>query len=44
MKQITISEEEARVILEELRKSWITLENQHIVFKLLTRLENELSS
>lgn len=42
MKQITVTEEEAKAIYEELRKSWITPDNQKIVFHLLERIEREL--
>ena len=43
MKQLVITEQEAKALIEELRKAWVTLDNQDIIFKMLTRLENELN-
>ncbi len=42
MKEFVISEAEARALLEELRKAWVIPENQQLIYKMLTRLENEL--
>lgn len=42
MKQFVIDEQEARALLEELRKAWVAPDNQQVIYKMLTRLENEL--
>ncbi len=45
MKQVfQITRQEAEALLDELRKAWVKPDNQDIVYKMLTRLENELSS
>jgi len=43
-KDFIINRREALALLEELRKAWVTIENQDTIYKMLTRLENELSS
>lgn len=43
-KDFIISKQEAEALLEELRKAWVKPDNQDIIYKMLTRLENELSS
>lgn len=42
MRHFTISESEARALLEELKKAWVKPENQDVIYKMLTRLENEI--
>ena len=43
-KQFTISEEEAKALWEELRKAWITQDNQQTIYRLLERLSRELGT
>lgn len=42
MKQIIISEEEARTIVMLLKNNWIPLDIQRFTYDLITRLEREL--
>lgn len=42
MKEHTISEEEARAIIEELLHSFVAPHNQKIIYGFITRLEKEL--
>jgi len=44
MRQITLSEEEARAIVSVLRSNWIPLELQKLVFNLISRIERELEN
>ena len=43
MKQITITEEEAKVIVIMLRSTWAPIDIQKVVYELIERLEKELS-
>lgn len=40
---ITLSKEEAIAILKALRNNWIPLDDQHIIFNLIERIERELN-
>ena len=42
MKQITISTEEAKAIIKNLKSGWIPLDDQKIIYNLISRLEGEL--
>lgn len=44
MKQIILTEEEARAVIFLLRTSWAPQEMQKIVFNLVNRIERELES
>lgn len=44
MKQITLSEEEAKAIVKALRSSWIPLDDQKIIYNLINRIERELEN
>lgn len=44
MKQVIITEAEARAIYEELKRAWITPENQQVIWQLMQKIEAELSN
>lgn len=42
MNQIILSEEEARLIIKTLKCNWIALNDQKVMYNLISRLEKEL--
>lgn len=44
MKQIVLTEEEAKAIVRVLRTNWIPLDDQRIIYDLISRIERELES
>jgi hypothetical protein len=42
MKQIVLSEEEARAIIKTLKSNWIPLDDQKLIYNLINRIEREL--
>lgn len=44
MRQILITEEEARAIIIALRSNWVPIDDQKIIYNLIKKLEKELES
>lgn len=44
MKQIILTEEEAKAMVKALRSSWIPLDDQKVIYNLISRIERELES
>lgn len=44
MKQIILSEEEARAVVLVLRSTWITPDMQKLIYNLINRIETELEN
>jgi len=42
MKEIILSEEEARAIVKTLKSNWIPLDDQKTIYNLISRIEREL--
>ena len=44
MKQVILTEEEAKAIVKTLKTNWIPLDDQKIIYNLINRIERELES
>lgn len=44
MKQVTLTEEEARAIVKALKANWIPLDDQRVIYNLINRIERELEN